>query len=363
MKTEVRSQKSEIRIAAALAVLALTLLSRSTWAQGSITPPASPGPTFKTLQQVQPRTPINTNTTPGDADSLFKITQPGSYYLTANITGVAGKGGIEIASSGVTLDLMGFELAGVAGTANGVTVSIAATNIAIRNGTVRNWVGAGVQAVNAFNSQFQNLRLSHNSDGAGIIAGDGNTIVRCTATGNSGPGIAASDGCTVSECTATGNDSSGISVSDGSRVSTCTAIGNGGHGIFASDSEIYRCTANFNSFDGIYVSVGCTARDNTCSGNGQSIFGGAGISASGGDNRIDGNNVTQNDRGIQCSATGNIVLRNTASGNTGPPMSGGATADYDFSDTTTTYGPIVTKTSGALTTAGFEAHPWANFRY
>src|SRR6186713_1252076 len=85
--------------------------SISLFAQGPLTPPLGPpAPTMKTLDQVEPRKPIDATNTPGDADSLFKITQPGSYYLTANVTGVNAKYGIEIAASGVTVDLNGFDL-------------------------------------------------------------------------------------------------------------------------------------------------------------------------------------------------------------------------------------------------------------
>ncbi|HYD01267.1 MAG TPA: hypothetical protein VEB22_08580, partial [Phycisphaerales bacterium] len=74
----------------------------------------------KTLAEVEPRMAVNAANTPGDADSLFRITQPGSYYLTANVAGVPAKHGIEIAVGGVTLDLNGFELTGVAGSLDGV---------------------------------------------------------------------------------------------------------------------------------------------------------------------------------------------------------------------------------------------------
>jgi len=108
---------------------------------GPLTPPAGPiAPTNKTLQEVEPRIAINATNTPGDADSLFKITQPGSYYLTGNITGVVGKHGIEIVDSGVTLDLMGFDLSGIPamGAFDGVSVTnFSLTNITIRNGSVR----------------------------------------------------------------------------------------------------------------------------------------------------------------------------------------------------------------------------------
>src|SRR5262249_9961969 len=69
-------------------------------------PPPLPGPpdppvgpiasTGKTLAQVEPRTPISAATTPGNGGTIYRITQPGSYYLTDNVTGVSGKVGITI---------------------------------------------------------------------------------------------------------------------------------------------------------------------------------------------------------------------------------------------------------------------------
>lgn len=65
--------------------------------------------THKTLTEVEPRIAISATNTPGDADSLFKITAPSSYHPTGSIT---GRHGIEIVASGVTLDLNGFDLVG-----------------------------------------------------------------------------------------------------------------------------------------------------------------------------------------------------------------------------------------------------------
>jgi hypothetical protein len=69
---------------------------------GPLNPPAgpvapTPGP--------EPRIAINSTNTPGDADSTFRIAQPGSYYLTGNVSGQNARIGIEIATGGVTLDL------------------------------------------------------------------------------------------------------------------------------------------------------------------------------------------------------------------------------------------------------------------
>src|SRR4029079_13757973 len=110
-------------------------------------PPGPVASTMKTLSEVEPRIAVNSINTPGDAASLFKITQPGSYYLTGNITGEVGKHGVEITASGVTLDLNGFDLVGVASMGNfdGVSTTVNnLANIAVINGSVRNWGDEGV---------------------------------------------------------------------------------------------------------------------------------------------------------------------------------------------------------------------------
>src|SRR5216117_1440443 len=128
---------------AGLVVVVGTLASLA----GPLDPPAGPvAPTGKTLGEVEPRIAVNAANTPGDSNSLFKITQPGSYYLTGNITGVANKHGIEIAASGVTLDLNGFDLLGAPGSLDGVSVTTAAvqSNITVFNGSVRAWGDKGI---------------------------------------------------------------------------------------------------------------------------------------------------------------------------------------------------------------------------
>ena len=77
-------------------VSAFSLQPSSLLAQGSLTPPGAPAPTMKTLQQIEPRTAI-TNT------GAVTISQPGSYYLTANLA-VSSGDAITIATNGVTLD-------------------------------------------------------------------------------------------------------------------------------------------------------------------------------------------------------------------------------------------------------------------
>ena len=77
-------------------------------AQGPLTPPGTPAPTMKALDQVEPRTIVNVANTPGDATNSFIITKAGSYYLTSNLTGETGKNGIAVQADNVTIDLNGF---------------------------------------------------------------------------------------------------------------------------------------------------------------------------------------------------------------------------------------------------------------
>ena len=82
----------------ALAALAL--------AQGSLTPPGAPAPTMKTLDQVEPRIPLQVGSPGvfGNGVGGFSITAPGSYYLTKDLT-VVTHNGIWIDADNVTIDL------------------------------------------------------------------------------------------------------------------------------------------------------------------------------------------------------------------------------------------------------------------
>lgn len=134
-----RRGKARILTGIPCSAIVLWLICLSAWqvhGQGLLVPPGPPGPTMKTLSQVEPRTAIS---------SLpFTITNSGSYYLTTNLTGVASANGITVQASGVTIDLRGFVLAGVAGSLNGVTVPSAESGLSVFGGVVEGWGGIGV---------------------------------------------------------------------------------------------------------------------------------------------------------------------------------------------------------------------------
>ena len=88
---------------------------------GDLNPPSGAvAPTMKTLVEIEPRTAVNATNTPGDADSLFKITLPGSYYLTGPIDVPIGKHGIVVMADRATIDLNGFSIQGIPGSLNGI---------------------------------------------------------------------------------------------------------------------------------------------------------------------------------------------------------------------------------------------------
>jgi len=325
---------------------------------GDLNPPAgpvapTPGP--------EPRTAINATNTPGDADSVFKIAKPGSYFLTGNVAGTTGKCGIEIVASDVTVDLMGFEVKGVVGSLQGVVCSAAGLSaIEVRNGTVREWGLSGVD-FSTFDSiacRVDSVRAMSNG-GSGIKVDESSVVADCVVTDSSLNGVVTGSMCVVQGCVSTGGASSGFSLATsnaisgctgsnnaargfivgvGSTVTTCTASTNGSDGIFANPDcvvasctfndnaahgiwagngycMITGCTANTNGFDGIQVNGNCQVINNLCSANGADPVTGAGIHATGSDNRIEGNNCVDSDRGIDIDATGNVIVRNSCSGN------------------------------------------------
>ncbi|MCK6484594.1 MAG: right-handed parallel beta-helix repeat-containing protein [Phycisphaerae bacterium] len=302
------------------------LLAPSALRAGDLNPPAGPiGPTMKPLDHLEPRIAVNDANTPGNGSSLFQITQPGSYYLTANVQGTAGKSGIEIASGNVTLDLMGFHVIGAAQTFDGVRVTAGVRDVVVRNGTVRGWGSDGIDLSNC----------------VGVIVCD--VIVE----ENGARGIRAANQARVSGCIARSNGNIGIVVNEGGIVIDCEAADNGSHSISALlQTIIERCFAFRNTGDGIHAANRCVIRHNLCDGNGSGAGVGAGIHVTANLCRIERNHVTGNDRGIDVDAGNNLIIGNSAGGNA---------ANYDIAAGNAS-GPIVTGANIATNT-----NPHANY--
>ncbi len=214
----------------ALVVLASLTATAQVALAGPMTPPPGvPASTMKSLAEVEPRIAINAENTPGDADSVFRISQPGSYYLTGEVLDTAGKAGIEIAATNVTLDLSGLIVKGVAGSLSGVR--ILGSNVEVRNGTVSNWTGDGIAMESGNYSIVRNVR----------------------ANANGGVGVLLGAYCSVFDSECNSNGSHGIRLYSLGVASGCHAVYNGGHGIFVANSanKVADCVTTYNDLDGI----------------------------------------------------------------------------------------------------------------
>jgi hypothetical protein len=302
--------KTKPRVHALFAVCLFAALNHPIFifAQGSLTPPGAPAPTMKTLAQIEPRTPIS-------GPLPLTISSAGSYYLTTNLTGVAGTNGITIVANNVTLDLNGFTLQGVVlASLTGLYVSGTRTNITVRNGTISGWGQHGV-----FAGTFANL--SENV-----------VFERLTVSANNGMGIGGA-GCAVRDCEASVNGSYGIYVAPG-VVSGCFVLRNGQSGIY---------------IDG----AGSQIIGNTCKGNNVTgDAGNAGIYINDNNNRVEGNHVTDSGyAGIRVAPAyfNNIIIKNSVIGN--------GVNNY-VTPNVQVVGPLIT-TGGTIT----NSNPWANFSF
>ena len=281
------------------------------------------------------------------------------------VTTLTETNGITVAADDVTIDFAGHALVGPGlNSGHGIYQSSSYRNLTAMNGKLVNWRGlgnggiqtgpsailSGLQAstneygiISGIGSSLDNC-AAFNNDVYGIRAGDANAISDCTGIGCGVYGIHTGSGCTLkgcaarnngttemtlcggiyagsgselSQCAATDNTGFGILTGFGCTLSGCTALDNAKHGINVNDgSTVSDCTTRNNAGSGIYTGSNCHIAGCLCHWNGYPASDGAGIYVAGNGNRIEGNAVSLNDRGIHVPYAGNFIVRNTANGNT-----------------------------------------------
>jgi parallel beta-helix repeat protein len=390
----------------------MALLLAASWSGiafgGPLDPPGAPAPSMKTLQEVEPRTPISS--------IPLTITTPGSYYLTGNLA-TTGTLGIRIAADDVTLDLSGFTLSTTSTAlvlANGAISSSGQSRLAIRNGRITGFAlginlssgghdvvidqiqaegpsipggastgmfvapteslisncvvrGYPVGITTAGNAQITGCTATNNAtwgfllgssniirdcvssaNGNGISIVDSSTVDNCVVTGNTGVGITAGLTSHMSGNTVSGNTGVGITAGAGAQISGNTVSSNTGIGIqVASGSTVENCSVVSNGNNGIVATGRVLVTNNHVQNNAQAgiVFFGAG--------KIEGNEVSDNLAGgiaAGFGSHGSIVVKNTASGN------GATYGNFQFNDlfSSVSYGPL---DPGAADGA------WANIAY
>jgi len=382
---------------------------------GDLTPAGPPAPTMKTLDEVEPRTPIAND--PSFAAPVV-ISSPGSYYLVEDILGLPGQDGITIDASDVTLDLNGFSVIGNLEvlSEDGVDVPDAGhRNITIRNGTVKNFAGGhGLKLAFAENCRIEHVTASLNGNGVsggdGFNLGGGTVVVGCIAVGNGDDGYSAAFPVAFEGCSATGNTDDGFSVVDATiRGSTarsngadgfdllrstvsdsqatdnacrgfrlnqtsaeaCAAYSNDMHGFAIEAGVAQNCVASFNTDAGFFhmiggKAIGCTANANGGSGF-EVVVGEAlhctarsnavGFEGAAGEGRIEGCHAIENNGpGFKSTGNGNVYLRNRARG---------AGTQFDLlGPGFNSWGPIVNIAgAGDIGAVVGADHPMANYKY
>jgi len=270
------------------------------FAQGPLVPPGAPAPMMKTLDQVEPRTPISS--------AGYVISQSGSYYVTTNLTATSGQTGITVNADDVTIDLNGFTLTYNDGSGEGeqgIYQKNIFRNLTVLNGSIIDWPEPVIAGTACHIRNVRQTSKSHPNGitvgddsrisdclidsgfgittgarstisgcvvNGGIIAGDRSTISCCIAgivtEGANNCAIRAGAGSTVNNCVARGGSSGAIVVGFGSTIKACSALSGEAVAINAgSGSTISDCTVRQNTFyDGINGGSGCTVISCTVSG-------------------------------------------------------------------------------------------------
>jgi hypothetical protein len=250
--------KTPFKLAGFALASAFSFPPSTLFGQGSLTPPGAPAPTMKTLDQIEARTAISS--------APFTINQPGSYYLTTNIT-VGSSNAVTIASHGVTLDFNGHTISSTAASATGygVRINSGLKDVTILNGHIVSGVTNNAGTYNGSGFQYG---ISFFTAGTAPINArvTGVSVSGCLSHGIY---LGAIESSVVESCTVRTVGANGIVAS---AVKQSSAIDCGSHAI--GGNQVTDCRGQSIGGDGI---IAATAQN--CLGS-SSGSGGTGVNAS-----------------------------------------------------------------------------------
>jgi hypothetical protein len=302
-------------------LLLLPLLTAAAFAQGPLTPPSmadprvgpvapldgsgNPQPTMKTLHQVEPRVPVQALA----ASAPYAISQPGSYYLTDNITVAIGDA-IVVSCNDVSLDLNGFTIkstmtGGTSG--NAISITGGRSRLSVRNGSIVSSTtvpasGAPVTAgflygiySDGYIMQVLVADLKITGMGGAGMWLDGQGIVeRCTVANCGGNGIQADE---IHDCIA--KNCYGNAIDAMSNATNCTGVSISAFGVFTT-ANASGCAGSSTTGYGLY----CNGNALNCTG----ISGGAeGLKASESATNCKGESGGEGTAGLVTKAATNCI--------------------------------------------------------
>ncbi len=264
--------------------LIILLSTGLAFGQGSLTPPGTPAPTMKTLDELNTsitqisNAVMNTDTRIDIATVMYTtagtnvidhyITQPGEYYLSSNLN-ATNWCCIYIIAEGVTLDLNGFSISSPQSKYVGIVISSVASKCTIKNGSIQGFE-FGVSCSSS-SCSFKNLILSECST-KGLISGTAAQIINCRALNNEGIGIYVGKNSHIENCIAEENEDYGILLLEGGTILNCIAINNAkGISVYGKPAIVKHCISVENDGTGLSCGAntiieGCIVRNNASTG-------------------------------------------------------------------------------------------------
>ena len=317
-----------------------------------------------TLEIREPRIPIGAKHTPGDANSVYRISERGSYYLTRSVLGQSGKSAIEVGASDVTIDLMGFALIGQPGTVSGIVQDGSLSRVRVVNGSVVDFGEHGIDLTTVDDARIERVTASENGQ-HGILVGDYAIVSLCQARENGGRGIWVKNDSRISDCVSTQNQGNGIHAKSGGWVTRCVAYYNLQNGIeIEKGGAVLSSEARTNTLDGIRIGENAVAKDClSISNNGNGI-------QTARDSRVEGCTTNRNKASGILAGGYTHILRNTcnyngiAGSHAGIWATSGFSVVEDNSSMNNEYAGYIVEGPRSLirrNVAGYNAVNWAVF--